>query len=164
MIIKKTSPSPSFHAIKGLPMSEVFRGQSQFGGQIIWIYILHNPSISVTFLTRSNSWVPNKVSLKSRPSLSPDKYRTRWIRCCRIRKLDYFVTSELTLTRHSSAVPWGFTLSGGRDQGLTVKVIIIIINIIVTIIIRWDVSSMTLSRTIAASRAETLSGRYQVKR
>ena len=30
--------------------------------------------------------------------------------------------AELTLTRHSSAVPWGFTLSGGRDQGLTLKV------------------------------------------
>ena len=29
---------------------------------------------------------------------------------------------DLTLTRHSSTVPWGFTLSGGKDQGLTVKV------------------------------------------
>ena len=45
-----------------------------------------------------------------------------------------FPVSDLTLTRHSSAVPWGFTLSGGRDQGLTVKVVIIIIIIIIMII------------------------------
>ena len=29
---------------------------------------------------------------------------------------------EVILTRHSSAVPWGFTLAGGKDQGLTLKV------------------------------------------
>ena len=29
---------------------------------------------------------------------------------------------ELSLSRHSSAVPWGFTLSGGQDQALTIKV------------------------------------------
>ena len=43
--------------------------------------------------------------------------------------------SDLTLTRHSSAVPWGFTLSGGRDQGLTVKVVINVIIIIIIIIV-----------------------------
>ena len=29
---------------------------------------------------------------------------------------------ELSLSRHSSSVPWGFTLSGGQDQALTIKV------------------------------------------
>ena len=29
---------------------------------------------------------------------------------------------EVILSRHSSTLPWGFTLSGGKDQGLTVKV------------------------------------------
>ena len=30
--------------------------------------------------------------------------------------------SELSLSRPSSSVPWGFTLSGGLDQALTIKV------------------------------------------
>jgi hypothetical protein len=29
---------------------------------------------------------------------------------------------EVILSRHASTLPWGFTLSGGKDQGLTVKV------------------------------------------
>ena len=29
---------------------------------------------------------------------------------------------ELSLSRHSSSVPWGFTLAGGQDQALTIKV------------------------------------------
>ena len=28
----------------------------------------------------------------------------------------------VTLSRHTSSLPWGFTLSGGKDQGLTLKV------------------------------------------
>ena len=29
---------------------------------------------------------------------------------------------EVILSRHAGTLPWGFTLSGGKDQGLTVKV------------------------------------------
>ena len=35
--------------------------------------------------------------------------------------LAYF-TPELSLSRHSGSVPWGFTLAGGQDQALTIKV------------------------------------------
>ena len=33
-----------------------------------------------------------------------------------------YPSPELSLSRHSSSVPWGFTLSGGQDQALTIKV------------------------------------------
>ena len=33
-----------------------------------------------------------------------------------------YLSPELSLSRHSGSVPWGFTLSGGQDQALTIKV------------------------------------------